>query len=264
MIPTSGKAEWHITYRCSLACTACNRASWLREPHTDDMTLEDAREFCRQADEIGWKKLVARKHHPRIIIIGGEPTLHPEFLEFVRLAKEWSGTFVEVFSNGLGAARRKLKDADRKHGAVIETSTFKRESVRTPEDFQSANWWMHTYVSPSDAGLPSPPCYAHPSKVCGISVDHDGYALCSMGGAMRTLRGLPRTKNLADLFEPSMAKQMTASECQHCGFEYFARDDVTAEQRAAFAEYADQQPITEHGCAMSPTWQRAFANRRTK
>jgi len=108
MIPTTAKAEWHITYRCSLRCAACSRASFLNPPHTEDMTLDDAREWCRQADEVGWKNFQPEKEKARIILIGGEPTLHPLYMDFVRLAREWSGTYPQTFTNAYTPRSREI------------------------------------------------------------------------------------------------------------------------------------------------------------
>jgi MoaA/NifB/PqqE/SkfB family radical SAM enzyme len=89
--PKSNEAEWHITYKCDLACPNCNRLCFL-PPTTADMTLDDAREFNRQARELAW--------FPKIVILGGEPTLHRDLFEFIEIASELSPGRVEVWSNG--------------------------------------------------------------------------------------------------------------------------------------------------------------------
>ena len=42
--PKSGRAEWHLTYKCNLSCGNCNRLSQFK-PTTDDMTIDDAKYF---------------------------------------------------------------------------------------------------------------------------------------------------------------------------------------------------------------------------
>lgn len=263
MIPLTAKAEWHLTYRCSLACSACSRASFLRRPHTEDMTLADAEEWCRQADAIGWRDLRSKYgERPRIILIGGEPTLHPDLLAFAKLAREWSGTFVQIFSNMYTEKTREVcqRAQSSENAAICSDGAKPNGSVTGPEMFPG--WWGLTFVSPADAGLPSPPCYVHPTEICGFSVDHDGYAMCAIGGSVRAVLGLPRTKRFADLFDPVSAARMTAEECQHCGYEYGKRP-VPQDVREQFMAYAESCP-TVNGCRMSPTWQRAFEGRETK
>lgn len=264
-VPTTAKAEFHLTYRCNLSCLSCSRGSWLKKPHTEDMTLEDAHEFFRQADEIGWKdKPRQHKERPRFIMMGGEPTLNPHFLEFVRLCSAWSGWYVQVYSNGhTPKTRELLEEAFVKYAASINKASWKTESVAAPEHYDEATWWWETFVSPADAGLPSPVCYVHPSQICGLSVDHEGYAMCPIGGSVRALLGMPRTKRLADLFDPEIAARMTAEECAHCGYEYSKRE-LPGEIKAQFAAYASTQPMTKHGCHMSPTWQPVFEDREPK
>src|SRR5262244_2260429 len=124
--PKSGKVEMHITYRCNLTCTACTRESFLTRAHTPDMTLEDLHEFFRQADAIGWRDMPGPGNgaeKPRVVLIGGEPTLHPDFMEFVTLIQQWSGTYVQVFSNATTAKSKALLEQARSIGASIQEST---------------------------------------------------------------------------------------------------------------------------------------------
>ncbi len=203
--PKSEKAEWHLTYRCNLSCASCNRACFL-PAQTADMTIDDAREFCRQASELGWK--------PRIILIGGEPTLHPEFLRFVEIAAEFAPGRVEVWSNGFGPISRALLDRVRRDelAEVIE-GTHKDSSV--------AHEVFDIFLAPADFNVAREPCGTHSRFTqpdCGISVDHEGYTVCCMGGAIDgVLRLDARTKRLADLWDPAFAVRQTEALCRHCG-----------------------------------------------
>ena len=73
--PKTNCGRMHITYKCDLTCNNCNRFCFL--PTTKDMTLDDAKEFVRQCKEINW--------YPEIILMGGEPTLHKDFFEFIKV-----------------------------------------------------------------------------------------------------------------------------------------------------------------------------------
>lgn len=261
--PNTAKAEWHLTYKCSLRCNGCSRMSWLRPSHTEDMTLGDAEEFIRQADEIGWRGFQPNKEKARILIIGGEPTLHPDFLAFVKMASVWSGTYVQVFSNGYGdRARELLSMAHSRYGASIFDLGFKRASVKTPGDYATAGWRLDMLVSPADAGLPSPPCYCHSAEICGLGVDHEGYSMCPIGASVRAIVGPPRTKRFADLFEMDSAERMTADECRHCGYEYHKRP-LPQSVKEDWDRYVATCP-TIQGCKMSPTWAAAMQDRPAK
>ena len=232
--PKSDKAEWHLTYACDLACPGCNRGCFL-PPQTPGMTLADAEEFCRQADELDY--------HPRIMLIGGEPTLHPLFLDFVRLAHHFNPNGVEVWSNAFRAAARQLLAVVREEGLaeVIEGTAKPRGSVRHPVD--------DIFLAPIDFGSRREPCGTHacvPDPDCGISVDHEGYTVCCMGGAIDGMLMLgARTKRLADLFDPEFARRQTETLCQYCG-QYLGIDEARRAESAMV-----------RGTLMSRTWQTA-------
>ena len=79
--PLHPKIEMHITYNCNLACRPCSRACFLQETHTENMDFKDLGKLKKQLDKINWEL----RH---ILITGGEPTLHPNFLEIVEEALE--------------------------------------------------------------------------------------------------------------------------------------------------------------------------------
>ena len=74
-------------------------------------------------------------------------------------------------------------------------------------------------------------------------MDHDGYSLCCMGGAIDGhLKLDARTRQLADLWSPSFAKWQTELLCRHCG------------QHLGLADAAGCQTVA--GTLLSPTWRR--------
>ena len=200
--PKSNRAEWHITYKCDLACPNCNRLCFL-PPTTPDMTLDDAREFVKQAKDLGWS--------PDIIIIGGEPTLHNDLFEFIEIAKELGS--VSIFSNGYSnKAKENLKQI-REEGMVW----ICEESIKSGG---SVKFERGLSISPQDSGIENyTPCNQHSFRhPCGISVDSIGYTICPLGGAIDSVLNLKvRTKNLRDLFDVEFAHKQTCSLCGVCG-----------------------------------------------
>jgi hypothetical protein len=255
LIPASNKAEWHLTYGCDLACRNCNRASFLREPHTPDMTLDDAREFIRQAEELRW--------YPAIILIGGEPCLHDDFYQFCYLALEFmnrhrheegAADYVQLWSNQTSDESKERARQARNMGVSLVSETTKDHSMVLERD--------DVYVSPSDLGLGQrPPCFSHASILCGISVDHEGYMPCAMGGMVDALLKLGlRTKRLADLFDEEKNAEMTAKMCEHCGhnLSFTGLPDVSIPEWRKLVD-ATPRRFASH---MTPTWMDAFEGRR--
>lgn len=235
--PKSGVAEWILTYECNLACTSCARLGY-SPPNAPPMTLDDAQAFVKQCREIGW---TPRK----ILITGGEPTLHPDIREFCRIASELCPGGVEVWSNGYTDRSREILDEIRADGyATSYDATWKRKGsiVQPITDMLTA---------PSDFGETwREPCKWHTSKAihCGISVDHNGYTACPNGGVYCEALGIDiKTKTLADLFDPEFAERQTNALCKYCGMLY---SGLASDRRSKCK--------IVHGTPMSPLWQTAM------
>jgi len=234
--PQTNIAEIHLTYRCNLCCVGCNRFCFL-PPTTPDMTLDDARSFLRQALELKWC--------PVIYLIGGEPTLHKDMLDFVDIFSEASSEKIRIYSHYSDKrARRAVRQAER---------LGKAEGVRwARKPSGSMTHPVRDYhLAPCDLNCTRGPCHKHSGchqEGCGISVDSMGYTVCCVGGAIDSVLGLGlRTKQLSDLFDPEFAKWQTAELCRVCG----AFLGVTPD-RIAQAEKV-------HGVWMTPTWQEAVS-----
>lgn len=238
-IPHTNLAEWHLTYKCNLRCVGCNRMSAVPN-HTPDMTLNDAEQFLEQAKEIDWS--------PTVILIGGEPTLHPELEQFVTLAYDATQVPVRLYSNGYSDASRAMLqryiDDDR---VWIANFTIKTKAV-------IAYPILDYYLAPCDLGyqVMRAPCDQHSTNTtCGISVDSYGYTVCAVGGMIDGVLGLGlRTKRLADLFDPEFAAHQTAELCIRCGCKW------SGNQRFSNVTVVD-------GVQMSPTWSHAIERHRT-
>lgn len=246
MRPTADKLEVMPTYACSLDCDGCNRGSFLKEPHTPDMSVDDLRSALAQCDELQWA--------PRILFLGGEPTMHPDFEEMVRVATEWSAGrrrdwAVQVWSNAYTPKTRailqKVKD---RYCASINPDTHK-EGGAIRAGFPG--WDTSIFVSPTDLGMPlRKPCWQYAwGGICGVSVDSQGFAPCAIGTGLAGLLGEGRVPRLADLFDEEKRAAVTAKLCGHCGFEI-----VPPERKEGLPK--------RFGVPVSPTWERALRDRR--
>ena len=247
------------------------------------MTIEDAKSFIKQCRELDW---IPNK----ISIIGGEPTLHKDFDEFIELALEFVGNgMVEVWSNMYGKIPNQVfkKYHHTNHGIpsyriywsdeglegkdLIPFSKPKRDNLswqyNTIKD-KSVHFYKGMTISPKDMGFDSCPpdneenkygCYQHSGLgSCGISVDSVGYSICAMGGAIDGMLGLNvRTKDLSKLFDKDFALKQTCDLCDNCGYEYDKRtNEINWESR-------DNVKVVNH-TNMSSTWYNALNKHKEK
>lgn len=240
MRPTSGKVEWHLTYRCNLKCRHCNRLSFLERPHTEDMTLDDARAFVEQAEARAWK--------PTIVILGGEPTLHPEFIQFLRIATTFNPGHVQIWSNQWSPAARGAIHAARHLGPVHVNGDTAKKRGSVVHDVHDM------FVAPCDFGRTRGPCFQHCAQIGGASLDHEGLSPCCCGGAVDAMMGLGvRTKRLDDLFDPEWLERATRALCARCGYQGV---------RQNLLDPADVAECEErHGSKVSPLWAAAIDDR---
>lgn len=242
-IPTSGKAELHITYRCNLSCVNCNRFSQIENEHSPDMTIDDVKDFFRQCIELEWK--------PSILIIGGEPTMHPNFEEIIKMSREFVGDgLVQVWTNGRD--REMVEHIRKNYNASVPEETFKAKSRI---DFP----WDDYYISPADYGIERQKCWQHGSEICGISVDSQGYMPCAVGGMIDGILKLGlRTKRLADLFDNEINAEITKKMCHHCGA--CLTQLLGGKEKDDWRAFVNSQP-KRFGSRMSPTWMKATEGR---
>jgi hypothetical protein len=229
-ITNMAHVEIEITSFCNLACFNCNR-SIRQAPTTESMSLTQIEKFVSESLDLNWQ-------WKQITLIGGEPTLHPQFWEILtaigRYKSAHPACIVEVSTNGYGAYVRRVlsripdwvtvnnsKKTSNKH----KFSSYNVAPIDLPEfkntDFSSGCWI---------------------TGECGLGLTRNGYYPCGPGGSMDRVFGFDiGIKELSLVNSDSVLRQLAAL-CGHCGH---------------FKDNYGAQPIEE--ALVSVTWQRAYA-----
>lgn len=226
-------AELDIVNYCNLSCYSCNRFMDVM-PTKNRMTLEQIKNLVKESIDINWKWKELR-------IMGGEPTIHPEFEEIchevLKLKEHDPSVTLKVITNGSG---KKVKERIKliPDGYIVANSETRYEETGvalTKEDSEYAvrpnarmipsfgNMWQ----APIDnlpikkivnfAGKINPTrqvdmfkektiytCQVH--ETCGLGISHLGILPCGCGNAIGRVLGL-------DFFFQSL-KEITVEACE--------------------------------------------------
>ena len=208
--PNLQRIELDITYDCNLKCMDCNR-SCTQAPEKIEMNLEQVKAFVSESIALG-------KKWELINVLGGEPTLHPEFDQIVRLLLDEyvyaysPDTTIQITSNGYGSlVREKLGALPEHPNLVVDTWSFK-DSARVP-------YFTPFNVAPQDTGRFQDQEYARGCWVtsyCGIGLNHLGYFPCGIAGAMERVMGTQyRKQTISDATED--LDKLLVHFCRYCG-----------------------------------------------
>lgn len=231
--PSRELIEIDLTYRCNLACNNCNRSLGIGQAKSaESISLEQIRRFVAESVEQGfrWK---------RIKLLGGEPTLHPQFLEILAVLRDYRdraspATRIQVWSNGAGARVQRVLDQVPADVRIINTSKVKGVSPL----FNSFN------LAPMDSPLFRFADFANGCSIiekCGVGLTPYGYYPCAIAGGIDRIIGLDKGEKRLDAAYPAMRGQLD-SFCRYCG--HFRLSWSTTEQ------------------VTSPAWQIAYETYR--
>lgn len=168
------RLEVDLTYRCQLRCSNCSRGC-TQLPSDADISIEQIVRFLDSSLQQG-------RRWDKVSILGGEPTLHPDFNEIINIMHEWfeknsPHSDIKVVSNGAGK--------------------FVRERYyQIPQDWQTENsfkdgtdpdYFDPVNIAPID--LPefegedfSKACWV--AMECGMALTPNGYFPCPVAGAI--------------------------------------------------------------------------------
>ena len=242
--PNLRRIELDITYDCNLKCVACNR-SCTQAPTREHMTLEQVRAFVAES-------IALNKRWEFINVLGGEPTLHPDFQGIIDvLLREYvdassPDTVVQITSNGYGAfVQRQLEELPVHPRLVVNRDSFK-DSDRVP------------YFTPFNDAPADDPAFASAdfrkgcwvTSYCGLGLNHLGYFACSVAGGIERLLGAGRgVRSLAEV-DASIAETLD-TYCRLCGnFKHYeqSRGDFVPRSEKDVCE----APV------VSPTWRKLY------
>ncbi len=223
--------EIDLTYACNLSCNNCNRSS-PQARSNEHISLEQIKSFIDQS-------IATKKKWKRIRLLGGEPTLHPQFLAVLELIRKYRdensvGTRIEVATNGHGARVNTILNSIPKDVIVVNTH---KSSTKEQTAFASFN------IAPIDVKP-----YLHADfrngcqilKDCGVGLTSRGYYPCAIAGGIDRIGGTQtgRSQLAGDGDE---MRDLMDKFCRLCG--HFKRR----------GESPIQSQLT------SPAWQRLYA-----
>ena len=224
--------EIDLTYRCNLRCRNCNR-SCSQAPIRCDLPVAQIAAFIRES-------VAADRRWERVRLLGGEPTLHPDFAAIVEMLREYRtrrnpGMRIVVCTNGSGAAvGRRLA---RLPADVAIKSTGKGARQRLFRPFNVAPVDLARYRWADYA------CGCRILEDCGLGLTPQGYYPCAVAGAIDRVFGFGRGRGHL----PATGEEMTEDLerfCRLCGHFGFAWP--TRRTR------------------MSPAWVKAYADYRRR
>ena len=167
------RIEIDITYDCNLKCNNCNR-SCKQAPDKLSIKLEEVIKFVDVS--------ISRKHYwQKIRIMGGEPTLHPEFEKIlytlIRYKYKFPDTRIEVITNGYG---RKVQRNLQRIPPLIHVNNSKKTS-KVQKYFEAFN--LAPIDDPRFGNVDFASGCSNISE-CGISLTPMGYYPCSLSGGI--------------------------------------------------------------------------------
>lgn len=207
--------EIDITYACNLKCFNCNRSCGLA-PSDDSLSLEQIQKFLREstAKGIQWKS---------IRILGGEPTLHPEFLEIIDELIAFKDlqcptVTIEIVTNGFG---KQVNDVLKKLSSKVVVDNTAKKSIAQkfiPFNLAPKDYVMHRFADYSGG------CWV--PQDCGMGLSPYGYYPCAVAAAIDRVLGFDLGRKSLPELGDHMRDQMDAF-CRYCGFFIFSKYKLT-------------------------------------
>jgi hypothetical protein len=240
-----------LTHCCDLACPDCNRSCGRDQaPAAEFIGLDQIVRFVGESAAAG-------KRWRRIMLEGGEPTLHPrlpEILEALSLYREHHSpaSVIELCTNGYGEAARRLQD-------WLPSGVRIKNSAKSPV---RKNRHIAFNMAPVDQAAFaqadfSQGCYIH--AIFGLGLTRYGYYPHPICGGIDRIFGFDiGIKNLGDV-AGGLHEQM-ARLCPYCGHFREFREPGNGRAEKAPTGRAGESPRER----MSSSWNEAYRSYRLR
>ena len=211
-IPNDNNIEIDLLYKCNLKCESCNRSS-AQVNSEDYISIEQINKFISESIKLD-------KRWSLINILGGEPTLHPEFLKIIDLILYKyidiysNSTKLQITSNGYSTHTKNiLLELPNHPNLYIDEKSFKvsnKIDYFTP--FNNAPIDQIKYKESHDF---SNGCWV--TSYCGINLNKNGYYPCSIIGSIDRLFNANKGQKELSMITLENQKVVMNEYCRYCG-----------------------------------------------
>jgi hypothetical protein len=202
----------HITYRCNGVCENCSNLC-AQAPSREDMSIESIQKFINDSVILNYK-------WEKIVLQGGEPTLHPQFENVCILLEEYKkehnpNVILSVCTNGYSDHTKKMLIFAEQHSHILENSFKSKEVMNKSYVYE----YIPVNVAPVDIGYELQIMGCFQSSTCGITLNNQGFWECSPSAAACRVFDFykPICNELKDLTIEA-TKKIFEQHCKYCGF----------------------------------------------
>ncbi|HME06601.1 MAG TPA: radical SAM protein [Bryobacteraceae bacterium] len=232
----SRSIEIDITYVCNLSCYNCNRSVGQGQaPTKDRMTVDQIKKFISESIAMNYTWNMIR-------ILGGEPAVHPDVLEIMRLLWEYRAQHapkctILFVTNGYGDKVKKMLAQLPKE--VVIDNTAKKGNVQWFTAFNLApiDFKRHKFA---DYG-----CGCGTPRENGIGLNPHGYYSCAPAGGIDRVMGFDVGRKTLPAADDQMY-ELRDKFCRYCG--HFAgrststdKPEVSVTWKKAYEKYAQER-----------------------
>jgi hypothetical protein len=203
--PDMGKLEILLTTRCNLYCFNCD-ISCRQAPSDSYMSIGQIQKFIHESLDTNWL-------WTRIRLLGGEPLLHPQFLEIIKLFEGYKkikpSCRIEVTTNGFGVEVNEM--LTRLPSWCDVGNTRKKTVIHDFSSFNIAPVDLKEYKNDDFSGA----CIV--TQYCGIGLSMHGFYPCAVGAGIDRVCGFDIGIKELPSINGSRLKTQLETLCGYCG-----------------------------------------------